>query len=190
MSLSSNSHFTYCQACGESVETHRVVHDGALQHRCIYCGLVLDTGSADAETCERAMVVEDSRTLCDALTDLVVERELSLEAAACHNGREFVVEYTQSLIARRPPGFVLLDIEMPILDGVHTCIVARAIESGFGVPPVPIIFFSGHKCDENLRKVLKASAPAAYLNKASVPNIEMIGDRLSAIIRQVTAKGA
>jgi len=188
MSLSDSS-FIYCQGCGESVQTHAVVVEGALQKRCVFCGLVLDTRNTSVETSERALVVDDSEMLCDLLSDVIVDSGLAGHVKTCQNGREFVVEFTQALISHQPPGFIILDIEMPILDGIHTCIVARAIERGFGVAPTPIIFFSVRKADENMRKVLKACSPAAYLNKASAPRADMIGDRLSAIIRQVTVKG-
>jgi hypothetical protein len=84
---------------------------------------------------------------------------------------------------------VTLDVEMPLINGFHCALAMRAIERGFGQQPIPILFFSVRKCDANFRKILKACQPAAYLNKAGASDPQVIGDRLSAIIRQVVVKG-
>lgn len=180
-----DSSFVYCQGCGEVVETHRVVSGGAVQRRCMFCGLVLDTSAAGPGRVERAIVVDDVQTLCEMLSDILVDRGLAREVRTCANGREFLTEFTQALATGRPPGFVTLDVEMPLLSGFHSALAMRAVERGFGQAPVPIVFFSVWKCDENFRKVLEACQPAAYLNKAGSPEQQVIGDRLSAIIRQV-----
>jgi len=184
-----DSSFVYCQGCGESVETHRVVVDGSVQKRCIYCGLVLGTSTAGPSGVERAIIAEDGGTLCELLADLLVERGVAREVRTALNGREFMTEFTRALVARRTPGFVMLDVEMPLLGGLHAALAMRAVERGFGQSPIPIVFFSVRKCDENFRKVLKACQPAVYLNKAGATDPQVIGDRLSAIIRQVVAKG-
>ncbi len=182
------SNFGFCQACGESVETHSVRVEGRLESRCINCGLVLDTRAAPPKACHRVMAVDDSQMLCNVLSDVLVQKGISREVATCRDGREFITAFTRSLATERPPSFLILDVNMPIVDGVQAAYAARAIEKGFGIEPVPIIFFSVRKCDEGFRKVLDLCAPAAYLNKATAPNPEMIGKRLSAIKRQMTAK--
>lgn len=183
-----DSNFIYCQGCGELVETHRVVVDGSVQKRCIFCGLVLDASIASARSVERAIVADDAQTLCELLADILINRHLARQVQTCLNGREFLSEFTRALAARRPPGFVTLDVEMPLLTGFHSALAMRAVEQGFGQAPVPIIFFSVRKCDDNFRKVLKACQPAVYLNKAGSSDPQVISDRLSAIIRQVLAK--
>jgi DNA-binding response OmpR family regulator len=183
-----NSNFGFCQACGESVETHRKLVEGRVESRCVYCGLVLERRATASKACDRVIAVDDSQMLCDVLSEILVQKEISREVKSCRDGREFITEFTQSLLAKRPPNFLILDVEMPIVNGIHAALAARAIEKGFGIQPVPIIFFSVRKCDEDFRKVLNLSAPAAYLNKATASNPEMIGKRLSAIMRQISAK--
>ncbi|MDP3937040.1 MAG: response regulator [Deltaproteobacteria bacterium] len=183
-----DSNFVYCQGCGEVVETHRLVVEGALQKRCIFCGLVLGTSVAGPATAERAIVADDAQTLSELIADLLVKGDLAREVRTCPNGREFLTEFTTALVARRPPGFVTLDVEMPLINGFQSALAMRAIERGFGHARIPIIFFSVRKCDENFRKVLKACQPAVYLNKAGTADPQVIVDRLSAIIRQVLVK--
>ena len=180
----------FCQGCGESVETHRVVAEGRIERRCVYCGLVLDARDAAIATVDRAITVDDSPLLRDVLSDLLVERGLARAVTACRDGSEFLETFTESLVKRRPPGFLVLDVQMPIINGVHAALGARAVERGFAQAPIPIVFFSVAKCDENFRRVLQRCAPAGYLNKDTAPTPQAIGDRLSAILRRMTLKQA
>lgn len=184
----SSAGMAFCQGCGERVETHRVIAEGRVERRCVYCGLVLDAREAEAATVDRAIAVDDSPLLRDVLSDLLVERGLARAVTACRDGSEFLEAFTGSLLKRRPPGFMVLDVQMPIINGVHAALGARAVERGFAQAPIPIVFFSVAKCDENLRRVLQHCAPAAFLNKDTAPTPEAIGDRLSAILRRMTPK--
>jgi len=180
----------FCQGCGESVQTHRVVAEGRVERRCVYCGLVLDAREAALTAVDRAITVDDSPLLRDVLSDLLVERGLARVVTACRDGSEFLEAFTESLVKRRPPGFMVLDVQMPIINGIHAALGARAIERGFAHPAIPIVFFSVAKCDENFRGVLRHCAPAGYLNKDTAPTPDAIGDRLSAILRRMTLKQA
>jgi CheY-like chemotaxis protein len=182
------SGFMLCHGCGENVQTHTVAAEGRVERRCVYCGLVLDAATPIAETFDTAIAVDDSPLLCGVLEDLLVERGLARSVKVCRDGSEFLTVLTQALLAHRTPGFLVLDVQMPIINGIHAALAARALEKGFGTSPIPIIFFSVKKCDENFRKVLKFCAPASYLNKATAPTPELIGERLSAIVRQTSAK--
>jgi len=180
----------FCQGCGENVETHRVMADGRVERRCVYCGLVLDAREAALCTVERAIAVDDSPLLRNVLSELLVERGLARSVTACKDGSEFLEIFTGSLVKHRPPGFMVLDVQMPIINGVHAALGARAVERGFAHYPIPIVFFSVTKCDENFRRVLQHCAPAGYLNKETAPTPEVIGDRLAAILRRMTLKQA
>ncbi len=180
----------FCQGCGENVETHRVAAEGRIEKRCVYCGLVLDARDVAMATVDRAITVDDSPLLRDVLSDLLVERGLARTVTACRDGSEFLEAFTESLVKRRPAGFLVLDVQMPIINGVHAALGARAVERGFAQGPIPIVFFSVAKCDENFRRVLQRCAPAGYLNKDTAPTPQAIGDRLSAILRRMTLKQA
>ena len=177
-----------CQGCGENVETHRVIAEGRVERRCVYCGLVLDARDAALAAVDRAITVDDSPLLRDLLSDLLMERGLARVVTACRDGSEFLEAFTESLVKRRPPGFMVLDVQMPIINGIHAALGARAVERGFAQGPIPIVFFSVAKCDENFRRVLHRCAPAGYLNKETAPTPDTIGDRLSAILRRMTLK--
>jgi CheY-like chemotaxis protein len=160
---------------------------------------VTGASSGDASTagwCRRAEAEAPRSTgrsptiplLRDLLSNLLVERGLARAVRPCRDGSEFLEAFTESLVKRRPPGFMVIDVQMPIINGIHSALGARAVERGFAQAPIPIVFFSVAKCDENFRRVLHRCAPAGYLNKETAPTPDTIGDRLSAILRRMTLR--
>jgi len=73
---------------------------------------------------------------------------------AC-NGREAV-----ELVARLSPDAVVMDIEMPVLDGVEATRLLRAAE-----PELPIVAVSGHDYEERVLEIRRAGAND-YVRKA------------------------
>ncbi len=73
------------------------------------------------------LVVDDDRSLCDLITDLLADE--GYEVRCAHDGLEAL-----EAIERDPPDLVLSDVWMPRLDG-HG-LVARLAERRLGIPVV------------------------------------------------------
>jgi CheY-like chemotaxis protein len=73
------------------------------------------------------------------------------------NGRRAV-----ELAERLSPDAVVMDIEMPVLDGVEATRLLRAAE-----PELPIVAVSGHDYEERVLEIRHAGA-ADYVRKARV----------------------
>jgi CheY-like chemotaxis protein len=73
---------------------------------------------------------------------------------AC-NGREAV-----QLVERLSPDAVVMDIEMPVLDGVEATRLLRAAK-----PELPIVAVSGHDYEERVLEIRRAGAND-YVRKA------------------------
>jgi len=73
---------------------------------------------------------------------------------AC-NGREAI-----ELVERLSPDAVVMDIEMPVLDGVEATRLLRAAE-----PELPIVAVSGHDYEERVLEIRRAGAND-YVRKA------------------------
>jgi DNA-binding response OmpR family regulator len=58
-----------------------------------------------------------------------------------------------SLATRISPRLILLDVQMPLMDGFETCRRLRAIRE---LKPVPIAFLTGRKASEDVRAGLLA----------------------------------
>jgi CheY-like chemotaxis protein len=82
----------------------------------------------------RVFIVDDDETLLDALSGLL-ESE-GYDVATATNGKEAL----ERLSSAPPPGVILLDLKMPVMDGWQF-LAARASESV--VTHVPIVLLSG-----------------------------------------------
>ena len=103
----------------------------------------------------RILVAEDDEAFLDVL-EMVLElyEEFTVVGRAC-NGREAV-----DLAARLRPDLVVMDIEMPVLDGVEATRILRE-----RMPDVPVVAISGHDYEERVLEIRQAGA-SDYVRKA------------------------
>jgi DNA-binding NarL/FixJ family response regulator len=102
----------------------------------------------------RILLVDDQALLCEVLkTWLEVEADFQVVGIA-HNGEEAI-----ALVETFQPNIVLMDIDMPQMDGIHA---TKIIGSRF--PEVKVILLSGHDSDAYLGKSLRSGAKG-YLIK-------------------------
>jgi two-component system nitrate/nitrite response regulator NarL len=103
----------------------------------------------------RILVAEDDESFLEAIA-LLLERDgrFALAGTAC-NGNE-VVDQAERL----SPDAVVMDIEMPILDGVEATRLLRAAR-----PELPIVAVSGHDYEERVLEIRRAGADD-YVRKA------------------------
>jgi CheY-like chemotaxis protein len=103
----------------------------------------------------RILVAEDDESFLDAIT-LLLERDgrFTVSGRAC-DGREAV-----KLTERLSPDAVVMDIEMPVLDGVEATRQLRT-----AAPELPIVAVSGHDYEERVLEIRQAGADD-YVRKA------------------------
>jgi CheY-like chemotaxis protein len=107
----------------------------------------------------RVLVAEDNvinRQVIDAML-----KKLGVQAQLVHNGLEAV---TAVLAAAQPWHLILMDCEMPELDGYAAARRIRAHEAGKGQPRVLIVALSAHALDEH-RAHSQAAGMDAHLTK-------------------------
>jgi CheY-like chemotaxis protein len=103
----------------------------------------------------RILVAEDAESFLDAIA-LVLENEKGFVVAGrARNGREAV-----ELAERLGPDAVVMDIEMPVLDGVEATRLLRA-----RAPELPIVAISGNDYEERVLEIRRAGADD-YVRKA------------------------
>jgi CheY-like chemotaxis protein len=68
------------------------------------------------------------------------------------------------LVERDVPDAVVMDIEMPVLDGVEATRLLRA-----SAPELPIVAISGHDYEERVLEMRRAGADD-YVRKARLPD--------------------
>jgi DNA-binding NarL/FixJ family response regulator len=103
----------------------------------------------------RILVAEDDESFLDVIALLLEQDARFAVAGRARNGRE-AVELAEGL----SPDAVVMDIEMPVLDGVEATKLLRA-----AAPELPIIAVSGHDYEERVLEIRQAGADD-YVRKA------------------------
>ncbi len=131
---------------------------------------------------ERVAVAEDSALLREVIKDVLAETGISAQVQTCGDGEQLLQTMADGIRRQQPPGLVILDVGMPVLNGYYTAIALRAIERGLLVAPTPIVYFTAHACDETFKKVLDYTQPARYLNKGADAAPARVAERLVQVL--------
>jgi len=103
----------------------------------------------------RILVAEDDESFLDAIALLLEQDDRFAVAGRARNGREAV-----ALAKQVAPDALVMDIEMPILDGVEATRLLRET-----IPGIPIVAVSGHDYEERVLEIRQAGADD-YVRKA------------------------
>ena len=105
----------------------------------------------------RVMVAEDNRTNLMIVRKMLQDAVLSL--AEARDGQEAVTLYLAA-----PPDLVLMDVSMPIKDGLQATRDIRAYEVAHGLPRCPIVALTANAFDED-REACKEAGLDGFLVK-------------------------
>jgi DNA-binding NarL/FixJ family response regulator len=183
----------YCPSCGQDVETFIMLQDGDERHFCFLCSSPLsETPSHEPmKPMDTILIADDSAVFREVLKDKLAEKKVARNVMVSGNGEEFLTLFTNRLYKKEPVSFVILDIRMPVFNGVNAAMAMRGVEKGFEAKRrVPILFFSTVVCDDTLREVLKYCAPARYINKGSSSSPDELAQRLYEVIRRLIQESA
>ena len=107
-------------------------------------------------TRRRALVADEDPTVLWLLRRALVD---DFDVTVAENGQRAV-----ELAGTDRPDVILLDLEMPVLDGFGAC---RQIRAAF--PRIPIVIVSGNADEESVRTAFEAGA-TDYLTKPFTPS--------------------
>ncbi len=134
---------------------------------------------------EAILVAEDLELLRLMLEDMLIAKGLTRNVTSCENGFETVSTYIKNRKANINLGLVIMDVKMPLLNGIAAAVAQRAYEKGMGIAPVPILFFTSKRCDQTFRKAISYCRPAMYVNKGASESAHHLQDRVSKVIDQL-----
>lgn len=179
----------FCPACGENVETYVVNRQGSTEVCCIHCGMLVEgMSSKNVAPAKLVLAADDSPMIRELLKEVMVTKSLADNVIGCTDGVDFLITYTNKLKTQEPVSLVILDVAMPMLNGINAAMALRAIEKGFQLRPAPILFFTAYKCDENFQKVLAYCKPAEYVNKGVSSTPEQLELRVSQVATKLLAE--
>lgn len=182
----------YCLCCGEDVPYNVIVRNERRELTCTYCGFVLDMENLWENTKSSvntyAFIAEDSKFTRTLLKELILKKTLATEVIAVTNGLELISEYSKLFKKIVRGSFVIIDLNMPVMDGLTAARTLRALEEKGSIVKVPIVFFSGVKADEDLRRQMELLAPAHYVNKGSDPDPEHLVQRIQGLLNFISQR--
>ncbi len=176
----------YCLCCGEDVPYNVVVRNERRELTCSYCGFTLDIENLWEDTKSSintyALIAEDSKFTRTLLKELILKKAIASEVMAVTNGLELISEYAKLLKRNVRVSFAIIDLNMPVMDGLTAARTLRALEEKDSIIKVPIVFFSGVKADESFRRKMELLAPAHYVNKGTDPDPENLVKRVQGLL--------
>jgi len=87
-------------------------------------------------------------------------QKLQVEAAAFATGEDILLAMSQALAQGSTPSLVILDLRIPIMNGINVAIAIRAYELGFGMEEkIPLIFMFSPPEQASFDKVLNFCQP-------------------------------
>jgi CheY-like chemotaxis protein len=176
----------YCLCCDEQVPFSVVERQDKREERCIYCGFVLDIQKTrplriGAEK-GLALIADDSRYTRKMIKEILQEKKFSGHIESFENGAELVSAYAKLLSEGKSVDVAIIDLNMPVMDGIKAAMTLRTLEAQKDVSNVPIVFFSGVKADGDLKRLLEELAPAVYLNKSTDPDPDKLAKRIEELV--------
>ncbi|NJD55051.1 MAG: response regulator [Nitrospirae bacterium] len=187
----------YCLCCGENVPFGTFERNERRETTCAYCGFTLDIQNLwepkkpeppAATTESYALVTDDSTYTRKIIEDILKATQFSTRIMSFQNGLELISAYSKMLTERKQVDISIIDLNMPVMDGLTAARLMRSLESQNAAEKTPIMFFSAEKADDNLRRQMENLDPANYVNKGSDPDPDKLVARVESLIGYLMEK--
>ncbi|PNX52984.1 MAG: hypothetical protein BV458_06770 [Thermoplasmata archaeon M9B2D] len=188
----------YCVCCGEDVPFHSVERNERRETICSYCGFPLDIEplwqGEDVSSDTVAFIAEDSVSLRTTLSSILDQNKSIQRIVQCSDGAQLVKQVTKSYNEKYVNGrnvtplFSIIDLNMPVMDGLTAARSIRAMEQNNDIPPIPIIFFSSVMANDRLREAMTSLSPAVYINKGKTKDSQDLIGRINILLNYISDK--
>ncbi len=133
-----------------------------------------------------ALVADDSRFTRKIIEALLKEKNYSSQVMSFENGLELLTAYSKLLSEKKLIEIAIIDLNMPVMDGLTAARMIRALETRNTTPAVPIVFFSAEKCGQDLKQQMENMEPANYVNKGSDPDPDKLAQRIEFLLNYLS----
>lgn len=181
----------YCLCCGEMVPYNYVERYERREMTCAYCGFVLDVQKLWEPSSVGegyVLIAEDSKYVRNIILDALKTSKFSSNIVDFDNGLELTTAFSRLIAGHASIDVAIIDLNMPIMDGITAARTIRAIEAQHKLSSTPIIFFSSMKADESLKAQMDMLSPASYVNKGSDPDPDSLATRVEQLVGYLIEK--
>jgi CheY-like chemotaxis protein len=181
----------YCLCCDEEVPINYVERFERREVTCVYCGFVLDVHKLwdPSKVSEgHTLIAEDSAYISNIIRDAIKTCNFSAVVDVFENGLELITTVSHLLAQHATIDVAIIDLNMPVMDGITAARTMRAIEAQHKANAAPIVFFSSMKADESLRAQMDLLQPATYMNKGTDPDPDKLAERVEQLVGFVIEK--
>lgn len=163
-------HTAYCKACNDEVEILFISEGmrGEEVPRCAICGADIASDKVSTikqgELSDLVFIAGYCAEKADLLEKSLLEGQIATKVARCESGEDLIMKLVMAIRRRKPPRLIILETNMPIMNGINSALCIRAIEKGLGIkPPTHILFFTSKELDDGFKKAIKFLKPAKYV---------------------------
>lgn len=182
----------YCLCCNQEVPINTFLKGESRESTCAYCGFTVDTEempeNVRAADDTFALVADDSKYTRKIIEELVKEKGFSSQVVSVENGRDLIAAYSDLLSEKRSIAVAIIDLNMPVMDGLTAARAMRALEVQHNAGKTPLVFFSSQKADAYLREQMEILEPANYVNKANDPDPDKLAQRVEFLLAYIMEK--
>jgi len=176
----------YCLCCNEEVPFSTFERNERIELTCIFCGFTLDIKKLYElqKPLEKGCVLisDDSKYTRKIIEDRLKANKYSENVMSFENGLELIAAYSKLLKEKQPVDIAIIDLNMPVMDGLTAARTIRSLEAQNNHKAVPIIFFSAEKADDNFKRQMENLEPANYMNKGNDTNPDALASRVESLI--------
>src|SRR3989344_9424432 len=113
----------------------------------------------------KILIVEDDKLMQELLLTRL-SKEPIFETHTANNGQEGLYSALTN-----SPDLILLDIRMPVMDGVE---MLKALRKDARGKDIPVIFLTNYDTDESILQDISEGKPAFYLIKSNISLDEVV----------------
>ncbi|KAJ3163631.1 His Kinase A domain containing protein [Geranomyces michiganensis] len=101
-------------------------------------------------------------------------KKLNISHVAAHDGQEAIDAYTSPTASSRPFDFILMDLMMPVVDGLSATRRIRQLENATGAPRIRIWALTGIDTESNKREAFESGIDAYLTKPVGLKQLRMV----------------
>jgi len=186
----------YCPTCEKNTEILEIsmgTRGAETALRCSKCGTIISQKKEESIGKARAgtQIVSAGYTSAhaDIISEAFIRNGYAEDIINFANGNAFLTEITRLLREKVPPKLVLIEVAMPIMNGINAALCMRSIEKGIGKDKIPILYFTQKELDDPFVRAIKFLNPAKYVPAPPKVDNDIYQQRVDQLIELLKKEG-